>query len=75
MCASKMLYTHRPEVIDSAGLSPDVVAALRALPAVWQKRRAIQRQRVVPFADLARHMSPLRSPLSVLRRARSLPGP
>ena len=24
MCASKMLFAHRPEVIDSAGLSPDV---------------------------------------------------
>lgn len=51
------------------------LAALRALPAAWQKRRAIQSQRVVPFADLARHMRPLRSPLSVLRQARSLPGP
>ncbi|MFQ6059195.1 MAG: glycosyltransferase family 2 protein [Anaerolineae bacterium] len=51
------------------------LAALHALPTMWRKRRAIQRQRVVPFADLARHMSPLQSPLSVLRRARSLPGP
>jgi GT2 family glycosyltransferase len=50
------------------------LAALRGLPAVWRKRRAIQRQRVVSFADLARHMSPLQSPLSILRRTRSLPG-
>ncbi len=50
------------------------LAGVRALPAIWRKRHAIQRQRVVSFADLTRHMRPLPNPLSALRQARSLPG-
>jgi len=48
------------------------LAALGRLPHFWQKRREVQRRRTVPFAALAEHLSPLESPLAVLRRYRHL---
>jgi len=48
------------------------LAALRGLPAAWRKRRAIQARRRASFASLAACMSPLESPLALLRRYRHL---
>jgi GT2 family glycosyltransferase len=48
------------------------LAALRGLPAVWRKRRVIQARRWVSFQELVAHMSPLESPLGLLRRYRYL---
>jgi hypothetical protein len=44
------------------------LAAAAGLPAVWRKRRAIQKRRRVPFSALAAHMSRLESPSTLLRR-------
>jgi GT2 family glycosyltransferase len=85
---SPQLFTYLPLIVayDLAAVMVGLVrgdisplwgrlAVIRGLPTVCRKRRAIQRQRVVSFADLARHMSSLQSPRSILRQIRSLPGP
>jgi GT2 family glycosyltransferase len=48
------------------------LAALRHLSHLWQKRREVQRRRIISFAALAEQLSPLESPLAVLRRYRHL---
>ena len=48
------------------------LAALRCLPHFWRKRREVQKRRTIPFAALASQLSPLESPLAVLRRYRHL---
>ena len=48
------------------------LAALRRLSHFWRKRREVQGRRTVPFATLAEYLSPLESPLAVLRRYRHL---
>lgn len=44
------------------------LAAVRQLPRVWRKRREIQRRRRISFEDLKGVLSPLESPLALLRR-------
>ena len=51
------------------------LAALRALPSVMRKRRAVQALRAVSSAEILSHMHPIENPLRVARRYRHLRPP